>query len=139
MTFKPSGKNLKRAIAEKPRVIKFAVALLFSNLFFFLLFGENAPESEEPPMVAGAVALHLEARVRTPLRPGMRVLIVNHARREKVEASYRSGNEDGRVTVEVPEEEAPLLLRGSDWEILPLIRNLAFQNRPSGVSHEIRY
>lgn len=138
MNFEKIGKSLKLATSNKQKLAKIALALILSNVFFFLLFGESEAEIESPD-TPGTVAIHLEAKILTPLHGGKRIMIVSHALGVKIEGYFRSHHEDGRITVEVPEEEAKSLLRKTDWEILPPLKNLAFQNRRSGVIHEIRY
>ncbi len=139
MNFEKIGKSLKLATSDKPRLIKIGLALILSNVFFFLLVGGDSSETEDAPVIPGTVAIHLEARVLTPLFAGKKIHIVSHSLGEKIEGNFRSLQEDGRITVEVREEEASLLLRKSDWEILPPLKNLAFQVRRTGVRHEIRY
>lgn len=139
MNFAKIGKSLKLGTIDRPKVLKIALALILSNIFFFLLIGGGESEEEERPMDAGNVALHLEAKILTPLYPGKRVLIVSSELRQKVEGTFRVLQEDGRVTIEVRDEDAEILLKNSTWEIIPPIKNLAFQVRKSGVGHEIRY
>jgi hypothetical protein len=139
MNFKKIGKGWKLATSDRPRLFKIGLALILSNIFFFLLIGGSHSETEEGAFVPGTVAMHIEARVLTPLFPGKRILIVSHKLEKKIEGHYLSSQEDGRVTVEVMEEDAEKLLRHSDWEILPPLKNLAFQIRKNGGGHEIHY
>ena len=139
MNFEKIGKSLKLATNDKQKLVKIALALILSNVFFFLLVGGEPDEGEEASSIPGSVAIHLEAKVLTPLHVGKRIMIVSHGLGQKVEGHFRALQEDGRITVEVQESEARSLLQKSDWEILPPLKNLAFQNRRSGVKHEIRY
>lgn len=139
MNFAKIGKSLKLATSDRPKLLKIALALVLSNIFFFLLIGGSDEESENPATPMGSVAIHLEARILTPLFPGKRIHIVSHSLGEKIEGTFRSHQEDGRITVEVQEDVASVLFKKSDWEILPPLKNLAFQQKKNGAIHEIRY
>lgn len=139
MNFAKIGKSLKLATTDKQKLVKIALALILSNIFFFLLIAGDGEETEDTPGLPGTVAIHLEARVLTPLHAGKKIMIVSHGLGEKIEGHFRSLSEDGRITVEVQEDEARALLQKSDWEILPPLKNLAFQTRRAGVRHEISY
>lgn len=133
-----SGKNTR----TKLWWTKLAIALVLSNVFFFLLFGgDNTSSAETISMPLGWVEVQLEARLHTPFQNGKKVLLVNRSGRKKLSAVLNDGgNElDQRVTVLVREDEAGLLFQHENWEILPLIQNLHFKTVSQRESHEISY
>ena len=133
-----SAKNTK----TKTWWLKLGVALVLSNVFFFLLFGDdNTSSAETTHMPEGLVEVQLEARMHTPFQKGKKVLLVSRSGRKKMTAVLdQNGNElDQRVTVLVKEDEAALLFQIDNWEVLPLIGNLRFSTITQRENHEIRY
>ncbi len=133
-----SGKNTK----TKTWWMKLGVALVLSNVFFFLLFGgDNTSSAQTHHMPLGWVEVQLEARLHTPFQIGKKVLLVTRSGRKKIHGMLnQNGNElDQRVTVLVKEDEAALLFQNDNWEILPLIQNLHFRTLSQRENHEIRY
>ncbi len=133
-----SGKNTK----TKLWWTKLAIALVVSNIFFFLLFGgDNTSSAQTLSMPLGWVEVQLEARLHTPFQNGKKVLLVNRSGRKKISAVLNNGGSelDQRVTVLVKEDEANLLFQYENWEILPLIQNLHFKTATQRETHEIRY
>jgi hypothetical protein len=133
-----SGKNTK----TKLWWTKLAVALVISNVFFFLLFGgDNTSSAETMSMPMGWVEVQLEARLHTPFQNGKKVLLMTRSGRKKIQGVLQEGgNElDQRITVLVAEDEAALLFQHENWEILPLIQNLHFKTATQRENHEIRY
>lgn len=132
------GKNTK----TKAWWLKLGIALVLSNVFFFLLFGgDNTSAAQTILMPDGWVEVQLEARIHTPFHIGKKVLLVSRSGRKKIHGVlHQNGNElDQRVTVLVKEEEAALLFQNDNWEILPLIQNLHFRTFTQRENHEIRY
>jgi hypothetical protein len=133
-----SGKNTK----TKLWWTKLAVALVLSNVFFFLLFGgDNTSSAETISMPMGWVEVQLEAHLHTPFQNGKKVLLMTRSGRKKIQGVLQEGgNElDQRITVLVRENEAALLFQHENWEILPLIQNLHFKTATQRENHEIRY
>ncbi len=133
-----SGKNTK----TKLWWTKLAIALVLSNVFFFLLFGgDNTSSAETFSMPPGWVEVQLEARLHTPFQNGKKVLLMTRSGRKKLMGVLNEGgNElDQRITVLVKENEAALLFQHENWEILPLIQNLHFKTATQRENHEIRY
>ncbi len=121
---------------------KLAIALVLSNVFFFLLFGgDNESVADSNVVPDGWVEVQLEARLHTPFQMGKKILLMTRTGRKKIHGMLnQNGNEfDPRVTVLVKEEEAALLFQHESWEILPLIQNLHFKNVTTKENHEIRY
>ena len=133
-----SGKNTK----TKTWWLKLGIALVLSNVFFFLLFGgDNTSAAETNFIPVGLVEVQLEARLHTPFQIGKKVLLVSRSGRKKIHGVlHQNGNElDQRVTILVKEDEASLLFQNDNWEILPLIQNLHFRTFSQRETHEIRY
>ena len=133
-----SGKDTR----TKTWWMKLAIALVLSNIFFFLLFGgDNTSSAQTNLMPEGWVEVQLEARLHTPFQFGKKVLLVSRTGRKKLHGVLnQNGNElDPRVTVLVKEDEAAFLFLNDNWEILPLIQNLHFKTFTQRENHEIRY
>lgn len=134
-----SAKNTK----TKVWWMKLSVAIILSNVFFFLLFGGDNTSSAETThaLPEGHVEIQLEARLHTPFQMGKKVLLVSRSARKKISGVLnQSGTElDPRVTILVPEKEAALLFQHENWEILPHITSLQFQTIVQREDHEIRY
>lgn len=142
MISKLAGIISKKSTKTKTWWLKLGVALVLSNVFFFLLFGgDNTSSAETTHMPEGLVEVQLEARLHTPFQKGKKVLLVSRSGRKKMDAVLdQNGNElDQRVTVLVKEEEAALLFQIDNWEVLPLIGNLRFNTITQRENHEIRY
>ncbi len=122
--------------------MKLAVAILLSNVFFFVLFGgSNTTSAETPEVLPGWVEVQLEARLHTPFQNGKKVLLMTRSGRKKINGMLNKGGTelDQRVTVLVKEDEAALLFQHENWEILPMIQNLHFKTITERENHEIRY
>ncbi|WPU64237.1 hypothetical protein [Peredibacter starrii] len=135
MTSEAAGINWKKSTK-----IKLGIALVISNVFFFLLFGNNSevkPESSGVP--AGWVEIQLSAELFTPFHSGKKVLLVNRIGRKKLEGVLQTPATEGRMTVLVKETEAHALFQHETWEVLPFLKNLNFASVKKGESHEIRY
>lgn len=137
-----AGTILKKNTKTKIWWIKLALALIVSNIFFFVLFA-GATEAEGivtsvPP--EGSVEMQLKAELLTPFQQGKKVLLIQRAAGRKVEAILKAeANLEGRITVLVQEADAQLLLRYEFWEILPYLKNLILSQESKGTQHEIRY
>jgi hypothetical protein len=121
--------------------IKIAVALILSNLFFFVLFG--GPDKEEIQVKnahPGHVEVQIRAELLTPFHLGKKVALLHRTQRRVLEGMLEAAaNEDGKFTVWVKEAEAPLLFQFEGWEIAPHIKGLQFKTANKGEGHEIRY
>lgn len=121
---------------------KLAVALVVSNVFFFLLFGgDNTSSAETTLSQDGLVEVQIEARLHTPFQRGKKVLLICRRAGKKITGVLnQSGSElDPRFSILVPEEEAEALFHHGNWEVLPLIANLRLQRKREREDHEIRY
>ena len=135
MTSEPAGINWKKSTK-----IKLAVALVLSNVFFFLLFGNSSEVKQETnDTPAGWVEIQLNAELFTPFHTGKKVLLVNRIGRKKLEGVLQTSATEGRMTVLVKETEAHALFQHERWEVLPFLKNLNFATVKKGESHEIRY
>ena len=103
----------------------------------------SGSEDETPvatELHSGQVELQLKASFLTPYSSGKKVLLIHRKSRSKAEGKMKSPQDaEGRVTVEVQEKDAELLLRHEEWEIAPYIKSLSFKIASKGEGYEIRY
>ena len=139
MNFNIRGISLKKDFQVK--AAKLAIALILSNIFFFMLFsGGNEEKVLSPGLLPGQVELQLRASFLTPYESGKKILLIHRHSRSKAEGKMKSPQDaEGKVTVEVQEKDAELLLRHAEWEIAPFIKSLNFKVASKGESYEIRY
>ena len=128
----------------KPKIwwIKLAVAIVISNVFFFLLFSSDSPQQTlTPGLPIGQVEIQLEAQLLTPFQKGKKILIVTRSGRKKIEGMLQGTEMDnlGKITVSVREDDAITLFQHREWEILPYLKNLKFASVQRESGHEIRY
>ncbi len=82
MISKLAGIISKKNTKTKTWWLKLGVALVLSNVFFFLLFGgDNTSSAETTHMPEGLVEVQLEARLHTPFQKGKKVLLVSRSGR----------------------------------------------------------
>jgi hypothetical protein len=142
MISKIAGNILKKDTKTKQWWAKLAVAIVLSNIFFFVLFsGNETQESSLPPIPEGWVEIHVRGELLTPFQTGKKVLLLHRIGRERIEAMLETSplEPEGRFTVLVKESEAEALLKHENWEIVPFLKTLTFSKASRGVDHEIRY
>lgn len=139
MNFKFSGITSSKSTRDK--LLKLIVAILLSNVFFFLLFFKNETPSKDPHHLPdGWVEVQLRAELLTPFQNGKKVLLVNRGVRQKLTGMLKEAQDpEGKITIMVKEAEADRLFMHEHWEVLPFLNNLSFPGPQKGVSHEIRY
>jgi hypothetical protein len=135
------GTALKKNTKTKQWWAKLAVAIVISNIFFFLLFSGSETEIEKSSIPEGWVEIQVRAELLTPFHSGKKVLLLHRLGRKRVEAMLETSPQEpeGRFTVLVKESEAESLLQHESWEIVPFLKTLSFARIKTGVSHEIRY
>lgn len=142
MISKIAGIISKKDTKTKQWWLKLGIALILSNIFFFLLFSGNEVQSpeQEPSLPAGWVEIQLKAELMTPFHEGKKILIINRPGRLKLEGELKGQEEtEGRITILVKESEAQNLFLHEEWEILPFISNMKFGQLAQGPHHEIKY
>ena len=142
MIFKKVGIFLKENTKTKLWWVKLAMALIFSNIFFFILFADDSKVKQiETPVPQGWIEVQLEAKLLTPFHSGKKVLIINRQQRKSLYGVLHGEGVDplGRVNVLVKEENAHALFLEENWEILPYLKQLTFASTRKDNSHEIRY
>ncbi len=135
-------KNTRNKIPEKAQWwAKLAMALVLSNIFFFILFSGDSEVKQESGIPEGWVEIQLRAELLTPFHYGKKVLIVHRPGRKKLEGVLQalSTDETGRITVLVKEAEANSLFQHESWEVLPFLKELNFVTVNKRETHEIRY
>lgn len=140
MISKIAGTISKKNIKTRAWWLKLGVALILSNLFFFLLFaGEEKNSEEASGITVGWVEIQLRADLMTPFQKGKKVLLIHRGGRQSIEGMLQAGMDpEGRLTILVKEAEAAPLFVHQSWEILPFIANHRFPAL-KGERHEIRY
>ena len=135
------GTALKKNTKTKQWWAKLAIAIVISNIFFFLLFSGSETEIEKSTIPEGWVEIQVRAELLTPFHSGKKVLLLHRLGRKRVEAMLETSPQEpeGRFTVLVKESEAESLLQHESWEIVPFLKTLSFARIKTGVSHEIRY
>lgn len=135
------GTALKKNTKTKQWWLKLGIAIVISNIFFFLLFSGSETEIEKSTIPDGWVEIQVRAELLTPFHSGKKVLLLHRLGRKKVEAMLETSPQEpeGRFTVLVKESEAESLLQHESWEIVPFLKTLSFARVHTGVSHEIRY
>ena len=142
MISKIAGNILKKDTKTKQWWAKLTVAIVLSNIFFFVLFsGSETTETPTPSIPEGWVEIHVRAELLTPFHTGKKVLLLHRIGRKRVEAMLETSplEPEGRFTVLVKESEAEALLKHESWEIVPFLKTLTFAPASRGVDHEIRY
>jgi hypothetical protein len=142
MISKIAGNVLKKNTKNKIWWAKLGVAIVLSNIFFFVLFsGSETRPSATPSIPEGWVEIHVRAELLTPFQSGKKVLLLHRHARKKVEAMLETSpiEPEGRFTVLVKETEAEALLKYESWEIVPFLKTLTFSPLSRGVNHEIHY
>ncbi len=143
MIFKLIGTALKKNTKTKLWWAKLGIALVLSNIFFFVLFGGSSEVKQDLPsgIPEGWVEVQLQAELLTPFHSGKKVLIIHRIGRKKLEGVLQSPGADqiGRTTVLVREAEAYALFQHETWEILPYLKHMQFAVTKKGSTHEIRY
>lgn len=142
MISKIAGNILKKDTKTKQWWAKLAVAIVLSNIFFFVLFSGNETTEQPTPLIPeGWVEIHVRAELLTPFQTGKKVLLLHRIGRKRVEAMLETSplEPEGRFTVLVKESEAEALLKHESWEIVPFLKTLTFAPAHRGEDHEIRY
>lgn len=121
--------------------LKLGMALILSNIFFFILFGQKNEEKIPIPNDPQLVQVQIEAQLLTPFESGKKILIIHRGLKRKIEGQlYGDGiDELGRVTISVKENDATKIFNHHHWEILPFLKNHHFASIPREGKHEIRY
>jgi hypothetical protein len=141
MNSKTNGTSSKLNIGHRPLLIRTLIAILISNIFFYLLFmSSNETEAQEVQQ-AGWVQIQLTAKARTPFQTGKKVLLIDRRSGLSVEAVLEQSpsETDERITVSVKEGDAHSVLKSDNWEIVPYLKNLNLTQVGKRVEHEIRY
>ena len=75
MISKIAGIISKKDTKTKQWWLKLGIALILSNIFFFLLFSGNEVQSpeQEPSLPAGWVEIQLKAELMTPFHEGKKI------------------------------------------------------------------
>lgn len=146
MILEKIGTNFRKNIQTKFKgrsqwAAKAAVAIILSNIFFFLLFSGDSEVKQEFSPPPGWVEVQVEAQLLTPFHFGKKVLIVHRMGRKKLEGVLQGSGTDetGRITILVKEDEAHSLFQHESWEVLPFLKHLSFVTANKRESHEIRY
>jgi hypothetical protein len=141
MNFNTIGTVFKKSTVTRVRFFKIIVALIISNLFFFLLFSPGSSSPQEPVKeLSGWVEVQLEGHLFTPFGTGKKVILVNRKRGQQVEGLLQ-GEKDlgGLYNILIKEKDALMVLHQESWEILPYLQNFKLATRAKGDDREIHY
>lgn len=143
MIFKNVGQLLKKNTKPNSWWLKLAVALVLSNMFFFLLFS-NKEKAQIQEVVETIPADMIEAQLRadllTPFQKGKKVLLLTRIGQRYVEGVLQGAmDSEGRYTILIKAHEANVLFGHEGWEILPFFPYKNFPRVTKGSEHEIRY
>jgi hypothetical protein len=136
------GTLLKKNTKTKLWWMKLGIAIILSNIFFFVLVGtDDEIKPSEFKIPEGWVEIQLNAELMTPFHSGKRILIIHRAGKKKLEGVLQLSGVDqlGKITVLVRESEAHTLFQHESWEVLPYLKHLNFVSVKKDASHEIRY
>jgi hypothetical protein len=86
MTSKIAGTNSNSTNRNKIWWMKLAVAIVLSNILFFLLFSKSETTTIQPKIPEGWVEIHVRAELLTPFQTGKKVLLLQRGARKRVEA-----------------------------------------------------
>jgi hypothetical protein len=142
MISKIAGTILKKDTKTKVWWMKLGVAIVLSNIFFFILFsGSETQATATSSIPEGWVEMQVRAELLTTFQSGKKVLLLHRNGRKKVEAMLETSplEPEGRFTVLVKETEAEALLKFESWEIVPFLKTLTFAPLSRGAQHEITY
>jgi hypothetical protein len=143
MNLEKTGTHLKKNIHLKVRAFKIGLALILSNLFFYLLFASSEKPNHDalalvPP---GWVEVQIQAELSTPFQKGKKIILIHRRAGQKIVGllNHYLPDQEKPLVVLVQEEHANKLLQKNDWEIVPYLKNLDLTIVKKDVSYEIRY
>jgi hypothetical protein len=141
VNFKTTGTLLNKNTKTRIWWAKLAVAIILSNIFFFVLFSKNENDGKTSSIPSGWVEIQVRAELLTSFQSRKKVLLLHREGRRKIEAMLETSpiEPEGRFTVLVRESEAEALLKYESWEIIPFLKTISFFPQKNGVTHEIRY
>lgn len=123
------------------KMIKIAIALILSNIFFFLLFSGNEKKENHEINSQGLVEVSIQAVLLTPFQNGKKILLIQKSGGHKLIGMLKDGpDNEGRLTILINESEAQTIFQYERWEILPFISDFKLATKSNkGDGHEIRY
>lgn len=134
------GTILKKNTKTKIWWVKLSVALVLSNVFFFMIFSSPGPSTPQETSRDGWVEVQLKAELKTPFQKGKKVVLMNRTARLHLQGVLEGEIDAGeKITVWVNEAEAGQLFQYEEWEVLPHLPNFRFPAIMRGDHHEIRY
>jgi hypothetical protein len=138
MTFKLNGVASMKNIKIDQKKIKILIALILSNVFFFILFSGTGQTEVKETHQKGWVEVKIAGISHTPFAAGKKILLIHKGARIQLEGQFIAENET-HFYVSVKELEAHHLFKHEAWEIIPYLSNLTFSPLYRGSSHEILY
>jgi hypothetical protein len=145
MNLKKIGTAFPKDTRNRIWWIKLFLCLIFSNIFFFLIFGPQKKAPKISNSRTNWVEIQMDADILTPLKEGKKVLLVNRRIGKKIEAILKTNeaSDSGKITVSVKEEEAEDLIDHSSWQVLPFLKKLTLESikkiQNKVTEHEIFY
>lgn len=134
------GTILKKNTKTKIWWAKLSVALVLSNVLFFMIFSSPGPSTPQETPREGQVEVQIKAELKTPFQRGKKVVLMNRSARIHLPGVLEGEIEAGeKINVWVNEAEAAQLFQYEEWEVLPYLPNFKFPTITRGEHHEIRY
>jgi len=127
---------------SKPKILKLIVAIILSNVFFFMLF--SGTDEKTTTVKASGIEIIIEGKLMTSFEENKEVLLTHPASGMKIKGRLLTHqNSDTHYLVLVSEEEAQSILnRASDWNILPYLKNFRLigpKKIAQEIDHEIHF
>jgi hypothetical protein len=141
MNLKINGSSLRKNTKNKFWWLKLGVTIVVTNILFFLLFSSPDSKVNEPRTPQGWVEFQVKAELLTPFQKGKKIIILNRKSQIFLTGMLEENSKepDGRITVQVKDEDASKLIRYDMWEIIPDLKNFTLPKKIKGAVHEIRY
>lgn len=126
--FQNRWNHLEKNTKTKAWWLKLGVALILSNIFFFLLFSNGETQEVNPLMTPGWVEVQLRADLMTPFQKGKKVLLIHRRGGQRVEGMLKDAIDlEGRLTILVKENEAAPLFLKRAGRSFPISQTSRFQ------------
>lgn len=142
MNLRKNGMSLKLATKDKRWWFKLSIAIILSNILFFLFFHENEVQGADMIRHPDDVEIRIQADLFTSFSAGKKILIINREGRISRPGILIAEHIDEEIksyTIQVDQKYVNELLNTSSLQILPYIREITFKPSPKRYDYEIRY
>lgn len=142
MNLRINGITSNLATKNKKWWLKLSMAIILSNILFFLFFQENEVQGADIIHNPDHVEIRIHAELFTPFSHGKKILIINRENRlsrvgfliaEHLEEEIKT------YTIQVDEKYVNELLNSPSLQIIPFIKEIKFKTSSKRYDYEIRY